>query len=253
MVALADLRLQSQQRCDRVNSTTITTDEWNAMVNSSIQELYAAVLSVNEDYNATTYVFTLAGGDPPNNLITVGPGTTVPNFLRARGVWRQLTGAPTTRWAPLSRLGNLIERNMYVGPTVSLLFGQIPSAWNLYGNQLEVLPPQASGGTYQLLYVPTMPPLVADQDTIDQYWLSMLGWHEFVIWDVAMKALLKEESLDTAGVCAGQATKVKQRVLLEATPRDDSEPGKIADVKTVRSNYGLGGWGGWGGDGGGGW
>ena len=253
MTSLADLRLRSLQRADRVNASTLTVSEVNYLVNSSVQELYSAVVSVNEDYNAGQYLFTLAGGDPPLNQITVGPGTNLPNFLRARGLWRQLTGAPTTRWAPLRRLGNLIERNMYVGPTVSLLYGQIPTAWNLYGNVVEVLPPPASGGTYQLMYIPTMPTLVLDTDTIDQYWLTLLGWDEYVVYDVAMKVLLKEESLDSAGVCSGQAQKVKTRVLLEATPRDDSEPGQIADVKTVRSNYGLGGWGGMGGDGGWGW
>jgi hypothetical protein len=100
--------------------------------------------------------------------------------------------------------------------------------------------------------VPTLPTLVNPTDTIDQYWLVVNGWQEFVTYDVAGKALLKEESLDTAQICFAQAEKVKRRVIEEATPRDDSEPGQIGDVMRVRENFGLGGWGG-GNEGWGGW
>lgn len=252
MAALSDLVLAAQQRCDRVNASTISTQEWYSYVNQSLQELYATLCQCNDDWNAVQYQFTLSGGDPPGNTLTIGPGTSVPNFYKPRGVWRMLTVTPSLRWAPLRRLANLIERNQYVGPTISLLYGQIPSAWNLYGNQLEILPPASSAGTYNLLYVPTLPTLVNPTDTIDQYWLTVNGWQEFVTYDVAGKALVKEESLDTAQICFAQAQQVKRRVIEEATPRDDSEPGQIGDVMRVRENFGLGGWGG-GNEGWGGW
>jgi hypothetical protein len=249
-VALSDLILAAQQRCDRVNASTITTQEWTSYVNGSAKELYGLLCSTYEDYNVSPYQFTLTGGDPPLNTLTLGPGSAVGDFYQARALWRQLTVTPQTRWARLKRT-NLVERNMYTGPTVSLLYGQMPMAWNLLGSALEVLPSASSAGQYLLYYVPAMPSLVQQTDSIDKYWLTINGWEEYVVLDAAAKALIKEESYEAAAVMLQQKSACRERILREAAPRDDSEPARIIDIKSVDRNYGLEGWGGpnggWGG------
>jgi len=249
MPTLADLTLAAQQRCDRVNATTITTPEWYSMVNRSAQELYGLLTSTYQDYNIKRYSFSLQGG-ANQNILLVGPRTQVPDFFQPRGLWYQVNGGPPIRWKTLLRLNAFVERNQRIGPIVSLLYGSVPDCWDLMGNQIEVLPDVSSGGNYLLTYVPTMPQLTQPDHDIDSFWLGVNGWDEYVIIDVARKACIKEESLDTAMLLRQDLQAMRERILREAQPRDDSGPGKIADVKGVRAQDGYegGGWGGrWGG------
>jgi hypothetical protein len=242
MSNLGQLRTWAQQRADRSNFA-YQTGEVNALVNASVQELYATLTSTYEDYNCKRYQFTLLGGDPPGNVLNVGFGTSVPDFLFMRGLWWQAQTGPGIRYLPLTRLASMLERARYVGPSISLYYGQVTRVFDLYGNTLEVLPGISSAGTYMLTYVPSMPTLVNDSDTIDQYWLSTLGWDEYVVLDVASKLLIKEESLDTAQILTQQKGAIRDRIMREAKPRDDSQPGQIADVEGARRNFGTMGWG----------
>lgn len=242
MSSLASLSTWAQQRADRSNFA-YQTGEVTALINSSVQELYALLTSTYEDYNCKRYQFTLAGGDPPGNVLLVGPGTSVPDFLFLRALWWQAQSGPGIRYLPITRLASMLERARYVGPSISLYYGQVPRVFDLFGQTLEVLPPISSAGTYMLTYVPTMPLLVNPTDTIDQYWLSVLGWDEYVVVDTAAKLLIKEESLDTANLLLQQKAALRARILTEAKPRDDSQPGQIADVEGARRNFGTMGWG----------
>ncbi len=253
--ALTDLVLASQQRCDRVNASTITTPEWYAMVNASAQELYGLLTSTYEDYNVKSYVFALAGGSQANNTLAVGLGSAVADFFQPRAMWMQLPGGSV--FVTIPRLESLMERNKFVFPAIVPVYGAIPSRWNLLGSNIEILPSNVGGATYTLWYVPTLPQLVNPTDTIDQYWLTVNGWQEYVITDVAAKACIKEESLDTASLLLQQKSALRERIVKEAMPRDVSQPRSIVDMQSVRNPWGgFGGMGmpggGWG-DGGGCW
>ena len=211
------------------------------MVNASVQELYGTLASTYQDYNVKQQTFTLIGGDPPGNTLAVGPGTQFSDFYLLRGVWFQANPGPGVRWVPLLRLASLLERHVYLGPNVSLYYGSVPSAFNLLGGNLEVLPPQSSAGVYMLTYVPTMPLLVGPNDDIAPYWLSTNGWDEFVVLGVAAKALIKEESIESANLLLQMQNGVRERILREAAPRDDNQPGQIADIQRARA-WGLNGW-----------
>ena len=253
MSSLAQLTLQAQQRCDRVNATTITAGEWTTMVNASVQELYGTLCSTYEDYNVKSVTFTLPGGDPPLNQIALGEAnvpagypTSLPqitDFYLMRALWWQASPAPSTRWVPLLKCAGFLERHRFLGPNVSLYYGSTPSAFLLYGTVLEVLPPASSGGTYMLLYVPQMPQLVGPNEDIAPYWLSVNGWDEYIVLDVAAKALIKEESIESANILLQQKQAVLQRVLKEAAPRDDGQPGMIQDVQRAQQ-WDLNGYGG---------
>jgi hypothetical protein len=121
------------------------------------------------------------------------------------------------------------------------VYGAIPSRWDLLGSRIEVLPPTVAGASYVLWYVPTMPKLINPADTIDQYWLTVNGWDEYVVLDVAAKACIKEESLDTAQLLLMQKKELAARILREAMPRDISQPRSIVDMSRVRNPWGAGG------------
>lgn len=255
MPSLADLRFAGQSLADRINASSVTTPEWNVWVNAGTQELYGHLTSTYQDYNVKSFPFTLAGLTTGNRLYlgvaqpqdgVVGP--VVPDFMLARAVFRQvITNGASPYYATIPRLNSMFERNLHIGPAINPLYGQMANYWDMYGNVLELLPPDSSAGNYLLRYVPRMPLLVSDTDTIDQYWLSINGWDQYVAKYVAAEALTKEESLETASYLRQQLEVLRQRILREAAPRDDSQPMKITDVKRVRANYGFGsgtdGWG----------
>ena len=51
-LSLAELRLQAQQTCDKVNSGAVTTAEANQMIRLSMYELYDLLIGAYEDYAA---------------------------------------------------------------------------------------------------------------------------------------------------------------------------------------------------------
>lgn len=229
--------------------------DWNSWVNEGVKELYGILCQTYEDYNINRYPFTLAGGQGGNSL-TIGPGTAVPDFWSPRALWMQIQNSPTP-FVTIPRLTSLMERNLYTFPNIVPIYGAIPSAWDLLGNVLEVLPPTVSGQNYLLLYRPIAPTLVKDDDTIDAFWLSVNGWEKYATRYAAIEALLREESLDTASVLEARNRALLERILREAKPRDISQPASIVDMQRVRNLWPGGvpgaapGWGGdWGGSGG---
>jgi hypothetical protein len=255
MPSLADLRFAAQSVADRINASTITPAEWNLWVNDGAQELYGILTSTYQDYNCKIFAFTLAGTASGNSLyVGVGSppagalGPVCPDFFMPRLVGRQvMSNGATPYYATVPRLNSLFEKNLHVGPAINPLYGQTASYWNLTGNTLALLPPDSAAGNYELYYVPRMPLMINDVDTVDQYWLSVNGWDQYIRKYAAAEALTKEESLETAGYLRQQLSQLKDRILRECAPRDDSQPAKITDVKRVRSNFGFGnsgdGWG----------
>lgn len=255
MTTPADIILAAQRRADRINGPWTPTD-WLEWVIGSLQELYGVLTSTYEDYNVKQYPFTLSGGSQANNSLNVGPNTAVPDFFQPRALWLQIAGSPTP-FVTIPRLESLQERNLYVFPNIVPIYGAIPSRWNLLGSQIEILPPNVGGASYVLWYVPTLPVFTDTGVTIDKYWLTVNGWQEYAILDAAAKALVREESLDTAQLLLQEKAQLQARILREAMPRDVSGPRAIVDMQRVRMHspwgpggYGWGG-GGWG-DGGGG-
>jgi hypothetical protein len=243
----ADLILAAQQRCDRVNASTITPQEWLSYFNSTAGQLYALLTSTYDDYNVTRFIFTLAGGDPGNS-ITVGANTsdkTVNNFDKLRGLWRQVSAAGgQVLWSPVMRVNSYMESAMYSTPALNPVLGNLLVTYQLIGNVLEVLPSQSCAGQYRLAYVPCFTKLVTTDQTIDGTWMSTNGIEEFIVLGMAWKALVKEESIESANVIRQEQEMLAQTIMKQFATRDDSQPGRIVDVKRVRDNWGMGG--GWG-------
>ena len=153
-VTLASLRLQAQQRADQVNSSFLTTAEWNTNINASATELYDLLTTVYSDYYFNTYSFTTTSAD------------TYPlpsDFYKLVGVDQIIN--PGTGQSISLKPYNFQERNSYtqfVGAATPM----------------------------RLHYVPVMTKLVADADTFD----GINGYEEYIVIDAAIKAMTKEES-----------------------------------------------------------
>ena len=64
-MALSQIRLQAQQRADRVNSKFLTTQEWNTNINKAMFELYDLLITVFEDYYMVPLLIPLLMVMPP--------------------------------------------------------------------------------------------------------------------------------------------------------------------------------------------
>lgn len=233
---LADLRLAAQQRCDRVNGP-MTTQEWNSYVNGSLGALYRLLTSTYDDYNVQAYSFTLAGGDGGNTL-AVGFGSTVPLFDKIRSLSRVVSstaGTMSAQYVPVIRADSFLDFDALSAPTMSSYYGTaIGVKYMLYGTMLEIRPAASSAASYLMRYVPVFVKLVEDADTIDGTWMATSGIEEFVVLDSAAKALIKEESLDSANLILQQCAILKTEILGQFAQRDDNQPGRIQDTKSAR-------------------
>lgn len=244
---LADLRLAAQQRCDRVNASTITTAEWNSLVNSSAAALYRIIGQTYEDYNVQQYPFTL-NGNIGGNTLQVGTGSGVPAFDKLRHISRIVVASGqggVATYAPVLRCDSLMEFDELSAPVLMPYYGSLTQRvkYMLMGQTIEIRPAASAGASYVLYYIPSYQKLVQDTDTIDSTFMNTNGADEYIVLDVAIKALVKEESDPT--LLMADRERVKAEILVQFAQRDDNMPGRIVDAKRARMSVGYGGGWGW--------
>jgi hypothetical protein len=255
-INLGYIRYLSQLRADKLNSEYLTSDEWNSNINQSIYFLYnILVTNYGEDYFfAPPLLLYLTGlnsyplPDGSNYPVTDGipdpAGTPSPACFKLNGVDLNISGQSTSAnagWIPLSR-NNWSDRDRYTvfpGQAGTLFYGYQMS-YRVMGNQLYVFPPNTNT-TLRLWYVPVMTQLLQDTDMLS---FSMSGWVEWIINDAAMKAMVKEESLEKWNALAN----INQQIILmiedTAKDRDVGQPNTVSNTRNTMGDPGFGGWGG---------
>lgn len=250
-LTLGQIRLQAQQRADRVNSNFVTTAEWNKYIDMSLYELYDMLIAAfgNEYFvaqpfqfitNGTSQQYPLPDGTStyqlPNN------GGTAPAFYKLLGVDAGVQSAPQNNaWLTLKRF-NFNARNRYVFPQIGSTFlGIVSLQYRILGNNIMFIPAPAGSQSIQLWYIPRLSPLLKDTDIAD----GVHGWLEYVIVAAAIKALQKEES--DVSVLVAELQMLQDRIKTMAENRDAGEPETISDSR--RWSDAAGAWGVLGGDG----
>ncbi len=246
---LGQIRLQAQQRADRVGSNFVTLTEWNSYINMSLFELYDLLITAyGEEYFAAPFLsFTTTGStqfyDLPNGTNYSG----APAFYKLLGVDLGLNNSsqPNNGWVTVGKF-NLIDRNAFYYPnTNSSQYGVFNMRYRVFGSKIEFIPTPSASQYMRLIYIPRMTMLLQDTDITTA---GVSGWLDYVIVDAAIKALAKEES-DTSVLMAQKAALMK-RIEAASMNRDVGQPDKISDTR------GALGWGNGGGNGqswGGGW
>jgi hypothetical protein len=165
LVTLGDIRLQAQQRADRVNSNFVTTTEWNAYISSSAKELYDLLITT---YGSDYYVA------PPYQFVTTGLVNTytLPDGLTTTSVDTGLVAAPLYKligvdlqafntnndWCTLHRF-EFTDRNKYSRAISYNFRGYQNLKYKIVGNNLWFQAPPQAGQIIQLWYIPKSPNL----------------------------------------------------------------------------------------------
>lgn len=229
--SLGSIRLQAQQRADRVNSNFVTLAEWNSYINQSYYELYDLLITVYEDYYiAPRLTFSTDGSqlyDLPNGS----------NYSGAKALYK-LYGvdlgldASNNAWVTLKKF-DFISRNRYVFPQITSTFmGVFNLQYRMLGSKIMFIPTPSGGQVVGLWYYPRLTTLLADNDIMD----GVSGWEEYIIVDAAIKALRKEES-DTSELQL-EKQMLTARINGSAQGRDAGQGDVISDTRTWSERWG---------------
>lgn len=269
-INLGYLRYESRLRSDMLRSNFLTNDEWNIMINQSADELYGMLVTkFGEDYFlAPPQVFQSSGQltyplpDGTNFLNTNGTpdpnGTPAPACFKVYGMDYNSFGAQisnATGWVSMSRF-NIADRNKYnlmLGAASMNVAGQyVQAQFREMGTDVWILPVN-NGQYFRLLYVPLNLKLLLDTDMMP---FSYSGWHEYVVVDVASKALAKQQKFDQATELLNRKAVLMERIETEAANRSVGQPNTSTNSRANLGdpNFGGGiygnGQGGWGSGGG---
>lgn len=215
---LSSMRVDAQSRADMVNSTFITTAEWNRFINNAYTDLYDLLTQKYQDtyFAQPPYQFTFDG---TSQFITLPP-----DFYKLLGI--DLAVALPDWWVTLQTFP-FAERNRFALRNFQSFYGLSNLRYRLIGNQLMFTPIPAAGQTARAWYIPRITPLVLDTDTIE----DISGWDQFVVVSAVIDALGKEES-DTT-LWERELATIKTRLEAAAENRDPGSPQTVSDTQAA--------------------
>lgn len=245
-ITLSALRTQIRQRCDKEDSEFVTDSEVTSYINSSIAELHdILVQSYGGDYFVEQITFTTVANKTDYLLsdIVVGSGTLQDVFFKLHGIDAKLNAAATADededadatangdpYFALQKF-NFNERNRFQTGSPWTVMGLANIRYRIVGSKIILTPAPDANTTIRAWYVPKAPLLADDADELD----DINYWSEYVIADVCIKILQKEES-DTT-VFERQKVALKRRIEEAAQARDASQPDSISDIYSENDPY----------------
>lgn len=219
-ITLAELRLRSRQKADRENSQFVEDEELDFMINSSAAELHDLLVMANSaDYSVSSYDFTTVSGTESYALPV--------DMYKLKGVDAFIIGndLPFTL-----RPFNFNERNRNNLTTWGRL--TVPAIrYRILGDNLVFSPVPDAATPIKIWYTPLAPKLVADTDTLR----DLNQFSEYVIVDVAIKYLQKEESDVT--LLMQQKADLKRRIEVMANNRDEGHGETISDIYAENNGF----------------
>ncbi len=247
-INLGYLRYMSQLRADKLNSTYLTTDEWNFNINQSANELYDILVNhYGDDYFfAPPLIIPLTGAlsyTLPNGSNYLVSSVPAPALFKLNGADVNISGGSTganAGWVPLSR-ANWINRDQF-----TTYPGQAGALNNVYQMSYRVMGqeiyffPQNVNMSVRLWYVPILTQLLRDTDMMP---FSISGWSEYVINDAAMKGMIKEESFEKWSALDKANERIRERINLTASNRDVGQPNTVSNIRAQCGDPGFSGWG----------
>jgi hypothetical protein len=156
------------------------------------------------------------------------------NHYKPRGLDLQISQANQgTQWVSIRNF-MFMERNQYnylYNPIAISILGGTNLLYRVLDQYLELIPtPNIANLNFRLGYIPTYPALVSMTDTFD----GVNGWEEFILFDVVIKMLTKQEA--DASVWIGEKAETVKRIEAMASARDVGNPQRVSDTVQGQSN-----------------
>jgi len=114
------------------------------------------------------------------------------------------------------------------------MYGITNLRYRLNGDNLMIVPQTQGGQTIRIWYAPRPNQLINQTDTLD----GIAGWEEYIVADVCIKMLAKEES--DVSIFAAQKMEMDKRLDEMAKNRNLGEPQTVSDAKYRNFSWGDG-------------
>lgn len=171
IVTLGGLRVQAQERADMVNSSFLSTSEWNRNIMGSYKELYDLLIAaygndyyvnqpVNFQTDGSSQLYALPDGSTSFKDAS-GASITPPGFYKLLGVDLALQAGNPGSYVTI-RPFNFADRNRYAVPNFQSFYGVTNLRYRLQGDKIWFTPIPAARQTIQLWYVPRPSDILAE-------------------------------------------------------------------------------------------
>ncbi len=220
-VTVATLITRAKQRSDMENRDNVSDSEWIMYVNAGYKKLYDLLVAKFEDYFTVSTTFTIAAGATSSTLPA--------SFYKLRGVDRAMDGTAAPEYYAILPF-NFEKRNSrgFLSRYYSI---QPDIRYRIMSNTLMFSPEDQAPGSYRIWYTPVATDLTLTTNTVD----GVNGFEEFIEFDAAIQAIIKEES--DASALMAERMKVEQRIIEMAANRDIGEVEAVGDVSGFGSGY----------------
>lgn len=216
-VTLKEIKEQARQRADMENSTFIKETELTLYVNSSISELYDILVQTYQDYYIDEYEF--------KTTSQVSSYPLPEDFYKLRGVDARLGSGD---YIALKQF-NFNERTAQT--SLATWGSSITSdiRYRILADKIKFVPVPDTNADIRIWYTPSPKELKESEDIFPIH----RGYIEYVVVDVAIKMLQKEES--DVSVLMNQKANLKRRIEEVAGSRDTGDSESITDVYQNRN------------------
>ena len=222
LVTFLELRTRARQLADMENSQFVSDTELGYHINSGAQDLYDMLISAGELYKISSTSISLVANQDTYALPS--------DFYKMLGVDLNSQGQPVT----LKKF-EFAERNKYSYYPFYNTRGLTALKYIIQGNSLRFIPMPNGTDTITAWYAPTLALLVNDSDTFD----SINGWEDYIVFDAAIKMLIKEESDPQAIMIMKKDIEAKIQKM--KVMRDQGGQYKVSDVTqdTIMNRFGV--------------
>ncbi len=208
-IALSAIRTRIRQRTDNehTGSSFVTDSELTGLVNVSYSELYGELVRAGLHMSESVQTVTATGA---STYALNSDLFAVIGVFRVDGTHRSRLVRHSVRHRPDTSVKGPASSYRVIGTTVT--FHPLPVS-----------------GTYEVVYVPVPGTLSADADTVE----GILGWEEYLVLDVSIKVLDKEET--DARHLRAERERLLARIRDEAALEEMSEGSYIDNVRSRNS------------------
>lgn len=222
---VGNIILECRQRTNKEKSGFYTSQEMTSMVSQSYKSLYDKIVTAYGDdyYVATPYSYTTG----QNQQLYPLP----PNFYKLLLLEVALNPQDPNSYVTVKQF-MFRQKNLFNYPNQYTMYGITNIRYRLNGNNIMIVPQTQGGQTLRIWFAPRPSQLINQTDLVD----GISGWEEYIVADVCIKMLAKEES--DVSVYVRQLQVMDKRLDEMAKNRNIGEPQTVTDTKSVNFAWG---------------